>query len=38
MPRRPRSAPSYLTRDEARGAYDLRFHYVDSIGRVHWPR
>jgi len=38
MKRRPRSAPSYLTRDEERGAFDLRFRYVDSIGRVHWPR
>jgi len=38
MPRRPRTAPSYLTRDEARGVWDLRFRYADSIGRVHWPR
>jgi site-specific recombinase XerD len=38
MPRRARSAPSYLVFDENRGAWDLRFRYIDSIGRVHWPR
>ena len=37
MPRR-RSAPSYIVFDRARGAWDLRFRYVDSIGRVHWRR
>jgi len=32
------SAPTYLTFDEGRGAWFLRFRYVDAAGRVHWPR
>lgn len=33
-----RSAPTYLYFDRSRGAWHLRFRYVDSLGRVHWPR
>lgn len=32
------TAPTYLTWDAARNAWQLRFRYVDSLGRVHWPR
>lgn len=33
-----RRAPTYLYWDKDRGAWYLRFRYVDAIGRVHWPR
>jgi integrase len=32
------SAPTHLYRDPVRDAWYLRFKYVDSAGRVHWPR
>ena len=33
-----RAAPTYLYFDKSRDAWHLRFRYVDSLGRVHWPR
>jgi integrase len=36
--RKRRTAPTYLYFDRVRKAWYLRFRYVDSLGRVHWPR
>lgn len=38
MTRSRRSAPTYVFFDRERGAWYLRFRYVDRAGRVHWPR
>lgn len=33
-----RSAPTFLYYDQAREGWYLRFRYVDTLGRVRWPR